>query len=417
MARGKDGLYRRDGTLAFRYKDPDGKWREKYCGTRDRQTARDFRDDFLRDLKQGALPGEMAEWRLDQAEEWWIEYRKLRTAENTQNSERYRLQHFRKILGNLKLREVTNRHLDDYVSGRLAADIGAHSINKEVRLWSLILRKAKAWKRLADDYKPLKTKVSDIGRALTREQLRELAVVAATDVDWEAAFYGSVLAANTGLRGGELKKLKIGAIDLENRRLRIARADAKTDASARHIELNSDATEAAARLLLRASKLKPAATEPKHYLLPKSLSRITHGKLKGGRGYDPLQHQVCWDTAWRSLTNSVRCPTCRLLQQPTGKCRGENCGADMKDLRSAFVGLRFHDLRGTFITHMVERGVPLGTVQAFVGHMSARMLRHYTHISSGAARRAVELLDADPILARTIVPTKPKPVVAAEVLQ
>ncbi len=51
---------------------------------------------------------------------------------------------------------------------------------------------------------------------------------------------------------------------------------------------------------------------------------------------------------------------------------------------------------------MVERGVPLGTIQAFVGHMSARMLRHYTHISTGAARKAVELLDAVPILTPSI---------------
>ena len=48
---------------------------------------------------------------------------------------------------------------------------------------------------------------------------------------------------------------------------------------------------------------------------------------------------------------------------------------------------------------MVERGVPLGTIQAFVGHMSTRMLTHYTHITSGAARKAVELLDTEPILA------------------
>lgn len=41
---------------------------------------------------------------------------------------------------------------------------------------------------------------------------------------------------------------------------------------------------------------------------------------------------------------------------------------------------------------------PLGTIQAFVGHMSPRMLKHYTHITSGAARRIVKLLDADPIL-------------------
>jgi hypothetical protein len=40
-------------------------------------------------------------------------------------------------------------------------------------------------------------------------------------------------------------------------------------------------------------------------------------------------------------------------------------------------------------------------IQTFVGHMSARMVRHYTHVSSGAAPKAVELLDSDPILTPT----------------
>jgi integrase len=158
-------------------------------------------------------------------------------------------------------------------------------------------------------------------------------------------------------------------IDLENRRLRIRRANTKSDAGARFVELNRDALEAATRLILRAGLLKPPATNPEHYLMPKHLSRIAHGENKGQRGYDPNQHQQYWDTAWRSLTGA-----------------------------SGLEGLRFHDLRHTFITHMVERGVPVGVIQTFVGHMSSRMLAHYTHIASGAARRAVELLDADSIL-------------------
>ena len=52
---------------------------------------------------------------------------------------------------------------------------------------------------------------------------------------------------------------------------------------------------------------------------------------------------------------------------------------------------------------MVELGVPLGVIQTFVGHLSARMVRHYTHITTGAARKAVELLDAQPILAPTVI--------------
>jgi integrase len=106
--------------------------------------------------------------------------------------------------------------------------------------------------------------------------------------------------------------------------------------------------------------------------MPKHLSRIMHGVHKGGRGYDPNQHQEYWDSAWTSLTEE----------------------ADL-------AGFRFHDLRHTFITQMVEQGVPLGLIQAMVGHISTRMLKHYTHVTSGAARKAVEALDAEPILTVT----------------
>lgn len=150
---------------------------------------------------------------------------------------------------------LSNADLDCYASRRLEEGVGAWSINKEVLLWSLILKKAKLWARLRDDYKPLRTKSSEIGRALTRDELRRLAVVAESNIAWEAAFYGSVLAANTGLRGGEIKKLRVGAIDLAQRRVIIGRMEAKTDASARCIELNSDAVRAAERLLLRANLL------------------------------------------------------------------------------------------------------------------------------------------------------------------
>jgi hypothetical protein len=49
-----------------------------------------------------------------------------------------------------------------------------------------------------------------------------------------------------------------------------------------------------------------------------------------------------------------------------------------------------------------DEGEAVGVIQTFVGHLSARMVRHYTHITTGAARKAVELLDAQPILAPTL---------------
>jgi len=377
MSRKRDGLYRRGNIFAFRYKGSDGVWREKQTGKRDRQEAKDFRTDFENDLKSGTLPTHMADWTLEQARTWWLEFRKPRIATGTIEAEGYRLKPMIRLLGNVKLKAIDNVSLDNYVTRRLSEEIAPWSINKEILTWSMVLKKAKLWRRLADDYKPLKTKASDIGRALTRDELRHLAATASTDPDWMAAFYGSVLAANTGLRGGEIKKLRIGSLDLESRRLNIRRAGTKSDAGARTVELNRDATEAAARLLMRAHELN--ASEPQHYLMPKHLSRISHGAHKGERGYDPDQHQQYWDTAWHTLTE-----------------------------KAGFPGLRFHDLRHTFITHMVELGVAIGVIQTFVGHMSARMIRHYTHISSGAARKAVELLDSDPILTPIAQPSEGK---------
>ena len=40
----------------------------------------------------------------------------------------------------------------------------------------------------------------------------------------------------------------------------------------------------------------------------------------------------------------------------------------------------------------------MALIQSLVGHVNARMVRHYTHITTGAARNAVEMLDSEPIL-------------------
>jgi hypothetical protein len=133
----------------------------------------------------------MAGWTLEQTKTWWLEYREPRVSGGTLTAEKYRLNPLIRTLGNVLLKQITNLEIDRYVTKRLGEGIGAWSVNKEIMVWSMILKKAKLWRRIADDYKPLKTRASDIGRALTRDELRQLAETAATDQDWEAAFYGS----------------------------------------------------------------------------------------------------------------------------------------------------------------------------------------------------------------------------------
>src|SRR5262249_43915882 len=165
---------KRDGIYEFEFKSADGDWKEKSTGTRNRKEAKDFQRKFQREMEDFGAPTELAEYRLDQAERWWNEHRQGTIAENTMQSEKYRLQHLRKVIGNKRLREITNLDLTRYQSQRLKQGLSAWSVNKEIMLWSMILDHAKLWKRLKDDYKPKKVKASDIGQALTRDQLRHL---------------------------------------------------------------------------------------------------------------------------------------------------------------------------------------------------------------------------------------------------
>jgi predicted DNA-binding transcriptional regulator AlpA len=96
-------------------------------------------------------------------------------------------------------------------------------------------------------------------------------------------------------------------------------------------------------------------TEPGRYLWP---------ACQWGR-YDPTKPMLQWDTAWRALRD----------------------GAGLH-------GLRFHDLRHTVITELAEMGVADHVLESISGHLSRRMLEHYSHIRIDAKRQALDALDA-----------------------
>ncbi len=66
----------------------------------------------------------------------------------------------------------------------------------------------------------------------------------------------------------------------------------------------------------------------------------------------------------------------------------------------AGVECRFHDLRHTAFTKMVEAGVPEGVIRALMGHVSRAMMDRYSHVRMEAMGTAVESLSLKP---------KPKP--------
>jgi integrase len=105
--------------------------------------------------------------------------------------------------------------------------------------------------------------------------------------------------------------------------------------------------------LLRDRSLKLGGDDSNNYVFP----ACENGHL------DWSCSQRSWRSAWRSLT----------------------AAAELK-------GLRFHDMRHQCITELAENGNADQTIMAIAGHLSRRMLEHYSHIRLDAKRRALDSL-------------------------
>ena len=157
----------------------------------------------------------------------------------------------------------------------------------------------------------------------------------------------------------------------------------KTEAGERVIPLNADAMDAILELYKRAESSN--CVELNHFVFP----ACENGNI------DPTRPQATWRTAWRHLTRAVICLVCERVQNPGLICCDEKCNADIKDIQSPLQGLRFHDLRHHAITELAESQASDQTIMAIAGHVSQKMLAHYSHIRLEAKRQALDALAAN----------------------
>ena len=65
--------------------------------------------------------------------------------------------------------------------------------------------------------------------------------------------------------------------------------------------------------------------------------------------------------------------------------------------KNAGVSGRWHDNRHTLITDLAEGGAGEETIRDIAGHVSKRMLKHYSHIRMEAKRKALEAIIPKPL--------------------
>jgi integrase len=359
----KDGLHRRPkgahGIWYFYYRGADGKWHEKSAGTRNYSEARQVRTAELEKRQRGEIPSHLADWTLSDAAALWLEQRRHIVLPVTFSGYRWILAPLLKALGGRRLKEISSPVVQSY-QGRRAGLVSARTANREIQTLTTIMRMAKLG-RIFEDIKPLDMRHDGIGRALTPEEEERLFHTAASKPAWQCVFSLALLAANTGLRSGEIKRLRLADISIESQTILVRRRATKTSAGERLVPLNSTCLLATQYLLRRANSV--GAVSGEHYLLPTNLSKHTKEVVDSAAGFDPSRHQRSWRTAWRRLTRA----------------------AGLK-------GFRFHDLRHHFITKLAEANVPIQVAMSLAGHISMEMTRHYTHIGDRARREAVNAI-------------------------
>jgi integrase len=361
----------------------DGQRFRQSLETTDWREAQRKERALISDAKAGrltAMKDEFARLPFSEAAERFLVDRIPHLAPRSIQTERERVKPIKRRLGAILVWRITPEQVLSYVRERKTAGRANATINRELDIIRGVLKRAKRWHHFSEEIHPLPVR-QNIGRVLTYEEKVKLLRRAAARPEWQIAAWAARLALNTTMRGCEIKELRWRDVDMMGRSLTVRKS--KTEAGERVIPLNTDAWEVILQLYRRSGAM--GGFEPSHCLFP--ACETAH--------IDSLRPMKSWRTAWRRLTRAIQCSGCSLLQDAGEIC--SQCSADISNLKSPFNGFRFHDLRHQAITELAESTTSDQTIMSIAGHVSKKMLQHYSHVRLEAKRNALDMLNLKPV--------------------
>jgi integrase len=269
------------------------------------------------------------------------------------------LTHLTSPFGKMMLSEISAENISKYQRGRLKNGARGRTINIEISLLRLILRKHKLWQNIADDVRMLKEN-RDIGRELNEDELHRL-LTAAKGSASRSLYPAIVVSLHTGLRNEELRLLRWRQIDLLDGSITVGKS--KTEGgTGRIVFLNQTALQT----LQEWRSQFPEALQT-HAVFPRESygligKRGTFGGKVAPYQTFPSDPIGSWKSAWQQAKKATR------------------------------VECRWHDLRHSFVSRVAAGGATDGTIQAIAGWMSPKMIERYSHVRNEAKRAAVSVL-------------------------
>lgn len=344
-----DGLYNIPGSPFWYYKvKENGRWRGISTKTTSYAAAKRIRRKALQDQEEGRLPeGEIARCQFERVASLYLQKASTRLRPSSIKKEISFLTRPKKLFGHVACERVTPMLIQQLQIEMKNDGCKSTYNNLVLGVTMRVLRFAKVWRRIRDDV----TRVSErdnrpVARVLTPEEKKRLFEVAKSNPNWATAYAAALIAASTSARGADLRVLRWSDICLFDAVMAIP--DSKSEAGKRRLPLMPDAMLGFRILLERATKLGISA--PEFYVFP----ACENNRIDGTRP------QKTWRTSWRNLTRA----------------------AGLK-------GLRFHDLRHQCITELLESGATEAAVLSIAGHVSRKMMEHYSHIRMEAKRIAL----------------------------
>ncbi len=253
----------------------------------------------------------------------------------------------------VQLTDITADSINAYIVARDDEGAAPKTVMLEIGTLRATLRKHRLWEPLLPDLE-LPTVNNEIGRALSSAERARL--LEACAVSRSRSLLCAVgLDLSSGLRYSELRLLRWSQIDFDQRRLRVGKSKTPSG-EGRPIALNDQAFS-----LLSQWAANFPDRRPEHFVFPAE----KYGEA-GPYATDVMRPIGSWKTAWETAK----------------KRAGVKC--------------RFHDLRHSACSRMLEAGVPFSLVAEIMGWAASTMVlmaKRYGHSSEEARSQAVKHLD------------------------